>query len=93
MNEKKWITEENGIIKVRSCAWSAPGDHPTGCGVICRKMEDSKSRRRSDASSVKDDCAERFCFDGQSSNRYASMKRAKEDRGKVNRERITGRSL
>ncbi|NTW28340.1 MAG: molybdopterin-dependent oxidoreductase [Coriobacteriia bacterium] len=33
-DEKKWMTEEDGIIKVRSCAWSAPGDHPTGCGVI-----------------------------------------------------------
>ena len=34
MTEEKWKTEEDGVIKVRTCAWSAPGDHPTGCGII-----------------------------------------------------------
>lgn len=35
MSEKKWITpEEDGVYQVRTCAWSPPGDHPVGCGLI-----------------------------------------------------------
>lgn len=26
--------EEDGVIKVRTCAWSPPGDHPVGCGMF-----------------------------------------------------------
>jgi anaerobic selenocysteine-containing dehydrogenase len=35
LEEKSWVTSENdGTYKVRTCVWSAPGDHPVGCGVI-----------------------------------------------------------
>ena len=32
MSEFKTI--EDGVLKVRTCAWSPPGDHPVGCGLI-----------------------------------------------------------
>lgn len=32
--DKKYIVEENDVIKVRTCAWSPPGDHPIGCGLF-----------------------------------------------------------
>lgn len=32
--EKKYIIEEDGVMKVRTCAWSPPGDHPVGCGMF-----------------------------------------------------------
>ena len=28
------IDEGDGVVKVRTCAWSPPGDHPVGCGLI-----------------------------------------------------------
>ena len=31
---KPFITEEDGVLKVRTCAWSPPGDHPVGCGMF-----------------------------------------------------------
>lgn len=31
---KPWVTEEDGVFKVRTCAWSPPGDHPVGCGMF-----------------------------------------------------------
>ncbi|MBQ3301627.1 MAG: hypothetical protein IJH04_05745 [Eggerthellaceae bacterium] len=32
MSEFKTI--EDGVCKVRTCAWSPPGDHPVGCGLV-----------------------------------------------------------
>ncbi len=33
--EKPFITEVgDGVLKVRTCAWSPPGDHPVGCGMF-----------------------------------------------------------
>lgn len=36
MEEKKaYISEEeDGVLKVRTCAWSPPGDHPVGCSMF-----------------------------------------------------------
>lgn len=32
---KPYITEiGDGVLKVRTCAWSPPGDHPVGCGMF-----------------------------------------------------------
>ena len=31
---KTFVTEEDGVVKVRTCAWSPPGDHPVGCGMF-----------------------------------------------------------
>ena len=31
---EKFAIEEDGMVKVRTCAWSPPGDHPVGCGLI-----------------------------------------------------------
>ncbi len=31
---KEWITDEgDGVLKVHTCAWSPPGDHPVGCAM------------------------------------------------------------
>ncbi|MDR0501254.1 MAG: molybdopterin-dependent oxidoreductase [Coriobacteriales bacterium] len=30
---QEWKWEEDGYEVIRSCAWSAPGDHPVGCGI------------------------------------------------------------
>ncbi|MCL1846415.1 MAG: molybdopterin-dependent oxidoreductase [Coriobacteriia bacterium] len=32
--EKRYITEEEGVVKVRTCAWSPPGDHPVACSMF-----------------------------------------------------------
>ena len=32
--QKKFLVEEDGVLKVRTCAWSPPGDHPVSCGLI-----------------------------------------------------------
>ena len=29
-----WKQNEDGVLKVRTCAWSPPGDHPVGCGMF-----------------------------------------------------------
>lgn len=34
MEKTPYITESDGVMKVRTCAWSPPGDHPVGCGLI-----------------------------------------------------------
>ena len=31
---KSFVTEEDGVLKVRTCGWSPPGDHPVGCGMF-----------------------------------------------------------
>lgn len=42
MRNQPWITVEgDGIKKVSTCAWSAPGCHPVGCGLIVT-VEDGK---------------------------------------------------
>ena len=30
---KPWRYEEDGCTVTRTCAWSAPGCHPVGCGL------------------------------------------------------------
>ena len=30
---KPWRFEEDGLTVTRACAWSAPGCHPTACGI------------------------------------------------------------
>ncbi len=32
--DKDYVVEEDGVYKVRTCAWSPPGDHPVGCGMF-----------------------------------------------------------
>ena len=35
MSDCPWkIDEGDGVYKVRTCAWSPPGDHPVGCGMF-----------------------------------------------------------
>ena len=31
---KSFVTDEDGVLKVRTCGWSPPGDHPVGCGMF-----------------------------------------------------------
>ena len=39
--DQPYVTEEDGVMKVRTCAWSPPGDHPVGCGLILH-VKDNK---------------------------------------------------
>lgn len=32
--DRDYVIEEDGVYKVRTCAWSPPGDHPVGCGMF-----------------------------------------------------------
>lgn len=41
MGKCQWKVEEDGVLKVRTCAWSPPGDHPVGCGMFLH-IEDGK---------------------------------------------------
>ena len=35
IESKEWITDEgDGVLKVHTCAWSPPGDHPVGCAMF-----------------------------------------------------------
>lgn len=38
---KDYITQEDGVTKVRTCVWSPPGDHPVGCSMFLT-VEDGK---------------------------------------------------
>ncbi|MBS6976856.1 MAG: hypothetical protein KH158_14500, partial [Eggerthellaceae bacterium] len=29
-----WKSDEGELIRVRTCGWSPPGDHPVGCGMF-----------------------------------------------------------
>ena len=32
--DEDWKVEVDGLIRVRTCGWSPPGDHPVGCGMF-----------------------------------------------------------
>ena len=35
IEDKNWIEDKgDGEYLVKTCAWSPPGDHPVGCGMI-----------------------------------------------------------
>ena len=91
----EWRVEEGNEIRVRTCGWSPPGDHPVGCGMILT-IEDGKLKK------VEGDpehpisqgrlCPRCLALDEFIEHpdriRYP-MKRAREDRGKDKWERIT----
>ena len=37
-----WKVEVDGLIRVRTCGWSPPGDHPVGCGMFIYTDKDGK---------------------------------------------------
>lgn len=90
-----WKQEQNGVLKIQTCAWSPPGDHPVGCGLILT-VEDGKVVK------VEGDPTHpisqgRLCPRCLALDEYMyhpdrviyPMKRAREDRGKDKWEQIT----
>ena len=40
--ETAWKSDEGELIRVRTCGWSPPGDHPVGCGMFIYTDKDGK---------------------------------------------------
>ena len=94
--ETTWKSDEGELIRVRTCGWSPPGDHPVGCGMFIYTDKDGKFVK------VEGDpdhpiSQGRLCprclamgefLQHPDRIRYP-MKRAREDRGKDAWERIT----
>ena len=40
--ETTWKSDEGELIRVRTCGWSPPGDHPVGCGMFIYTDKDGK---------------------------------------------------
>ena len=94
--ETTWKSDEGELIRVRTCGWSPPGDHPVGCGMFIYTNKDGKFVK------VEGDpdhpiSQGRLCprclamkdfIESPNRIRYP-MKRAREDRGKDAWERIT----
>ena len=88
-------TEENGEVIVRTCGWSPPGCHPTGCGMFLHVKDGKLVKVEGDPEHPISQG--RLCPRCLSLPEYVNdpnrilypMKRAKEDRGKDKWERIT----
>lgn len=92
----QWYEEtEDGIVKVRTCAWSPPGDHPVGCGLYLHVKDGKVVKVEGDPDHPISQG--RLCIRCLTLPEYLyhedrviyPMKRAKEDRGKDKWERIT----
>ena len=40
--DAEWKKEVGDLIRVRTCGWSPPGDHPVGCGMFIYTDKDGK---------------------------------------------------
>ncbi len=93
---REWRYEEDGLIHTRTCAWSPPGCHPVGCGLIITTDEEGnfvKVEGDPDHPITEGRLCPRCLALGEFLNHpdriKHPMKRAKEDRGKDKWERIT----
>ena len=92
---KPFITEEDGVLKVRTCAWSPPGDHPVGCGMFIHVKDGKIVKVEGDPSHPITQgrlCPRCIALDEvvyHKDRLLSPMKRAREDRGKDTWERIT----
>lgn len=90
-----WKTQEGNTIKVRTCGWSPPGDHPVGCGMILHVVDGKLVKVEGDPEHPI--TQGRLCprclalpeFENHKDRIRYPMKRAKEDRGKDTWERIS----
>ncbi len=94
-DEKKYITEGDGVLKVRTCAWSPPGDHPVGCGMFLHVKDGKVVKVEGDPDHPVTQgrlCPRCIALDEvmyHEERLTYPMKRAKENRGKDIWERIT----
>lgn len=92
---KPWRYEEDGMTVTRTAAWSAPGCHPTGCGLKVYVKDGKLVKVEGDENHPV--TKGRLCvrcltlkdFTYHPDRIIYPMKRAKEDRGKDKWERIT----
>lgn len=92
---KPWRYEEDGCVVTRSAAWSAPGCHPTGCGVKLYVKDGKLVKIEGDENHPV--TKGRLCVRCLTALDYIyhpdriiyPLKRAKEDRGKDKWERCT----
>ena len=91
-----WKSDEGELIRVRTCGWSPPGDHPVGCGMFIYtdkegrfvKVEGDPDHPISQGRLCPRCLAMKDFIESPDRIRYP-MKRAREDRGKDAWERIT----
>ena len=92
---KPFITEEDGVLKVRTCAWSPPGDHPVGCGMFIHVKDGKIVKVEGDPSHPITQgrlCPRCIALDEvvyHKDRLLSPMKRAREDRGKDTWEKIS----
>ena len=94
--ETTWKSDEGELIRVRTCGWSPPGDHPVGCGMFIYtdkdgkfvKVEGDPDHHISQGRLCPRCLAMKDFIESPNRIRYP-MKRAREDRGKDAWERIT----
>ena len=92
---KPFITEEDGVLKVRTCAWSPPGDHPVGCGMFIHVKDGKIVKVEGDPSHPITQgrlCPRCIALDEvvyHKDRLLSPMKRAREDRGKDAWEKIS----
>lgn len=92
---KPFITEEDGVLKVRTCAWSPPGDHPVGCGMFIHVKDGKIVKVEGDPSHPITQgrlCPRCIALDEvvyHKDRLLSPMKRSREDRGKDAWEKIS----
>lgn len=94
--DKEWIKQiDEDTVQVRTCAWSAPGCHPVGCGLLLTVKDGKIEKVEGDPEHPISQgrlcvrCLDIAEFVHDPNRIVYPMKRAKEDRGKDKWERIT----
>ncbi len=92
----QWKSElPDGTVKVRTCGWSPPGDHPVGCGMYITVKDGKIDKIEGDPEHPINQgrlcprCLALKEFEEHPDRLRYPMKRAREDRGKDKWERIT----
>ena len=86
---------KDGVLKVRTCAWSPPGDHPVGCGMFIHVKDGKIVKVEGDPSHPITQgrlCPRCIALDEvvyHKDRLLSPMKRAREDRGKDAWEKIS----
>lgn len=94
--EKPYVTDMgDGVFKVRTCAWSPPGDHPVGCGMFITVKDNKIVKVEGDPDHPITHgrlCPRCIALDEvvyHKDRLLSPMKRAREDRGKDKWEKIS----
>lgn len=93
---KPYVTDlGDGVFKVRTCAWSPPGDHPVGCGMFITVKDNKIVKVEGDPDHPITHgrlCPRCIALDEvvyHKDRLLSPMKRAREDRGKDKWEKIS----